>query len=46
MKPNIALVIGITIGIITGIAIGIITGIAIGIGSEIGQYIVWTMIMR
>lgn len=38
MKPNIALVIGITIGIITGIAIGI--------DSEIGQYIVWTMIMR
>lgn len=38
MKSNTALVIG--------IAIGIITGIAIGVGSEIGQYIVWTMIMR
>ncbi len=38
MKPNTALVIG--------IAIGIITGIAIGVGSEIGQYIVWTRIMR
>ena len=29
-----------------GVAIGIITGIAIGEGSEIGQYILWTMIMR
>ncbi|BBG63086.1 hypothetical protein PFJ30894_00712 [Phascolarctobacterium faecium] len=38
MKSNTALVIG--------IAIGVITGIAIGVGSEIGQYIVWTMIMR
>ncbi len=38
MKSNTALVIG--------IAIGIITGIAIGVGSEIGQYIVWTRIMR
>lgn len=37
MKSNTALVIG--------IAIGVITGIAIGVGSEIGQYIVWTMIM-
>lgn len=38
MKSNTALVIG--------IAIGVITGIAIGVGSEIGQYIVWTRIMR
>ncbi len=38
MKSNTALVIG--------IAIGVITGIAIGVGSEIGQYIVWTMIMQ
>ena len=38
MKSNTALVIG--------IAIGVIAGIAIGVGSEIGQYIVWTMIMR
>lgn len=38
MKSNTALVIG--------TAIGVITGIAIGVGSEIGQYIVWTMIMR
>nr|DAF38994.1 MAG TPA: hypothetical protein [Caudoviricetes sp.] len=38
MKSNTAVVIG--------IAIGVITGIAIGVGSEIGQYIVWTMIMR
>lgn len=32
--------------LLIGIAIGVITGIAIGVGSEIGQYIVWTMIMR
>lgn len=38
MKSNTALVIG--------IAIGVITGIAIGVGSEIGQYIVWTVLMR
>lgn len=38
MKSNTAVVIG--------IAIGVITGIAIGVGSEIGQYIVWTMIIR
>lgn len=24
----------------------LVIGIAIGVGSEIGQYIVWTMIMR
>lgn len=32
--------------LVIGITIGSITGIAVGIGSEIGQYIVWTMIMR
>ena len=32
--------------LLIGIAIGIIAGISLGAGSEIGQYIVWTMIMR